>query len=235
MLLLPVDGLIVAFHMAKAPHPHRDRYDVSGNVEAEYVDAEQTVLVNRLGETDLSRLQVLEEHALAKAYETLLGEVRVDTRLTAELILHIHQRIFGDLFDWAGRWRTVNISKPGITWPPPAYLEENVRQFEKDVLQPLQAPTLGDDETFCKAVAKIQAEFLVIHPFREGNARTIKLLTDLLAVQSGRPMLVYNQSEEGRDRYILAASQGFKRNYAPMEEVIRQALKDARIPPEARP
>ncbi len=218
-----------------AKKPLRDRYDVSGNVEAEYVDAEQTVLVNKLGISDLHTLQVLEERALAKAYETLLTEVRVDTRLTAELILHIHRRIFGELFDWAGRWRTVNISKPGITWPPPAYLDENIRQFERDVLQPLDASALGDEATLCSAVAKIQSEFLVIHPFREGNARTIKVVTDLLAVQTGRAMLVYDQTDEGRDRYIFAASQAFKRNYGPMEEIIRQAAQAGRRPPGGLP
>jgi hypothetical protein len=37
--------------MAENPHPHRGRYDVTGNVEAEFVDAEQTLLVNKLGIT----------------------------------------------------------------------------------------------------------------------------------------------------------------------------------------
>ena len=39
--------------MVKEPTKRSDRYDVSGNVEAEYVDAEQTVLVNKKGITDL--------------------------------------------------------------------------------------------------------------------------------------------------------------------------------------
>jgi len=60
----------------------RGRYDVSGNLEAEYVDAEKTVLVNKPGITDLDTLQVAEEEALAAAYETLLGEVRMDTPMT---------------------------------------------------------------------------------------------------------------------------------------------------------
>jgi cell filamentation protein len=41
-----------------------DRYDVSGNVEAEYVDAEKAVLVNKKGITDLRALQVAEEELL---------------------------------------------------------------------------------------------------------------------------------------------------------------------------
>jgi cell filamentation protein len=213
-------------------HPqHRDRYDVTGNVEAEYVDTDQTVLVNKLGITDLHELQVREEEALVHAYDTLLDEIRTDTSMTVELIRYIHQRIFGELYQWAGRWRTVNISKPGVTWPPPAYLDENMALLEKNFLARYPADALKGDEQFCQAVAQIQGEFLVVHPFREGNARAIKLLTDLLAAQTGRPLLQYDQGESGRDLYILAASQAFKRNYQPMIEIIRQALATAKRAP----
>jgi cell filamentation protein len=214
--------------MPDRPDRRQDRYDVSGNVEAQYADENQTVLVNLKGITDLETLQVAEEEALARAYETLLGEVRADTPMTSDLVRHIHQRIFGDLYAWAGHWRTVWISKPGITWPPPDFLDQAMRDFEQATLQKYPAASLGTDETFCRAVGKIQGEFLVIHPLREGNARTIKVLTNLLAVQTGRPFLKYDQSETGAERYIAAAKAAFKKYYAPMVEVIQQALAAAR-------
>ena len=214
---------------------HQVPYDVTGNVEAEYVDANSTVLVNKLGITDLRELQLLEEEGLVNAYELLLHEIRTDTPLTSELIRYVHGQIFGQLYEWAGRWRTVNISKPGVMWPPPAFLDDNMRVFERDVLSKLPASTLNNDVSFCEAVAHIQGEFLVIHPFREGNARTIKLATDLLAAQSDRPPLRYDQSDTDRDEYILAASQAFDRNYEPLAKIIRQALFDARHGPSTAP
>ncbi len=214
--------------MAKEPHKHRDRYDVSGNVETQYVDPEQTVFINKRGITDLSTLQRAEEEALAQAYEMLLTEVRMDTTMTCELLCHIHGRIFSELYEWAGRWRTVWISKPGITWPAPDFLEQNMNTFEQNVLAKYPPRMLRDDNAFCTAVGEIQGEFLVIHPFREGNARTIKLLCDLLAVQSGRPLLIYDQSEEGKDAYITATQAAFKRQYAPITSIIQQALSLAR-------
>jgi cell filamentation protein len=214
--------------MDDPPRPRRDRYDTSGNPEAEYVDAAKAVLKNKRGITDLHALQVAEEEALAAAYETLVGEVRMDTPMTCELLRHIHSRIFGDLYAWAGRWRTLWISKPGITWPPPDFLEKNMQAFEHEVLAKYPTSALADDEPFCAAVAKIQGEFLVIHPFREGNARTIKLMTNLLAVQTGRPLLVYDPTEEGQRRYIAAATAAFRKDYAPMAAVIRRALETAR-------
>lgn len=145
--------------MADDSSKHRDRYDVSGNVEAEFVDPSQLVLVNKRNVVDLNELQLLEEEFLAKAYETLVSEVCVDTTITCDLI----------------------------------------------------------------------------HPFREGNARTIKLVTDLLASQTGRPLLAYDQTECGRDLYIAAASQAFGRNFAPMEAVIRRALSTAKGAPPTPP
>ncbi len=206
---------------SKRPH---NRYNVSGNVEVQYVDAAETVLRNKPGITDLVALQMAEEKSLALAYRDLLLEVRTDTPLTCDLIRHIHARIFGSLYEWAGRWRTVWISKPDITWPAPDFLDANMQKYEQNVLRKFPAINLGEDRAFCAAVGEIQSEFLVIHPFREGNARTIKLATNLIAAQTGRPLLVYDESEDGQRQYIEAAKAAFKRNYVPMIEIIRQAL-----------
>jgi cell filamentation protein len=214
--------------MVDEPKKHRDRYDVSGNVEAEYVDAGNTVLVNKKGIADLRTLQLAEEEALAQAYEKLLGEVRMDTPMTCKLLRHIHLRIFGELYEWAGRWRTVWISKPDVTWPAPDFLDRNMQEFERNVLGKYPAGALREDDAFCAAVGEIQGEFLVIHPFREGNARTIKVMSNILAIQTGRPLLVYDSTEEGQEQYIEAAKAAFKKQYTSMREIISQALARAR-------
>lgn len=210
------------------PAARKDRYDVTGNVEGLYVDEAQKILVNKRAITDLETLERLEEEGLFHAYEALLGQTRIDTPMTSRLLRHIHQQIFGDLYEWAGRWRTVTISKAGITWPPPTYLERAMDEFERTVLQTYPAAALENDDAFCRAASEMQGEFLAIHPFREGNARTIKLMTDLLAAQTGRPLLVYDASEEGRERYIAVAQAALTRDYGPMEDLIRQALAAAR-------
>ena len=89
-----------------------------------------------------------------------------------------------------------------------------MEQFERDVLAQHPAASLTDDQSFCQAAGEIQGEFLVIHPFREGNARTIKLMTDLLAAQTGGPLLLYDESEAGKQAYIDAAKAAFKKNRA---------------------
>jgi cell filamentation protein len=206
----------------------RDRYDVSGNPEAQFIDAAQTVLRNRKGITDLRTLQAEEEAALAGAYSLLLGEVRSDTPITSELIRYAHGAIFGDLYDWAGRWRTVRISKGQTGWPPPDFLEGAMQAFEEEVLRRYPASGLADDGAFCAAVGHVQGEFLAIHPFREGNARTIKLVTDLLAAQTRRLPLRYDMTSAGASAYVEAAKAAMRKDYGPMTAVIRDALAATR-------
>ena len=130
--------------MSNKSGQRRDRYDTSGNVEAEYIDAAQLVLKNKRRIIDLRELQLAEEEALAEAYHLLFREVRMQTPMTSDLIRHIHTRIFGDIFEWAGKWRTVWISKPGTTWPPPDFLQPSMETFEREVLAKHRANTLSD-------------------------------------------------------------------------------------------
>ncbi|MEP3479747.1 MAG: Fic family protein [Fuerstiella sp.] len=205
-----------------------DKYDVSGNVEAQFADESEDVLVNKLGIKELEPLQLKEEEGLATAYEILFSEVRTDTVLTTQLVRHVHDRIFGELFEWAGRWRTVVISKPGAIWPPPQYLDAAMKSFETEILSKCESADLVSDDVFVEISAEVQGEFLAIHPFREGNARTIKLVNDLLAAQTNRPMLKYDQSDAGRDEYINAAKAAMAaQDYRPMQSIIRTALQQA--------
>ncbi len=212
----------VCYDSMSDPHP-TSRYSVGGS-ENEYMDDQHTVLKNKKGLIDLQALYLEEEKALAKAYEFLLGEVRSDTPITSELIRYVHGVVFGDLYNWAGRWRTVTISKPGVTWPPPDYLDDAMREFEREVLAAYPASSLKTDQKFCKALGHIKGEFLAIHPFREGNARTIKLVTDLLAVQTGRLPLIYDDSNQGKTKYIEAAKAAMLKEYDLMTACMREAL-----------
>ena len=190
------------------------RYSVGGS-ENEYMDLGQTILKNKKDIADLRALFIEEEKTLARAYELLLDEMRSDTPISSDLIKHIHGRIFSDLYEWAGRWRTASISKEGTTWPPPDYLGEAMIAFERDVLAKFPATSLMSDDLFCKAIGHIQGEFV----------------TDVLAVQTGRLALVYDPSDIGRDRYIEAARSALLQNYEPMIAVITSALSASKRSP----
>ena len=75
-----------------------------------------------------------------------------------------------------------------------------------------------------QAIAEVHVEFILIHPFREGNGRLSRLLADVMAVQAGHAPLDYSSWEAEKARYIGAIHAGCSGNYAPMCTCVRQAL-----------
>ena len=81
-----------------------------------------------------------------------------------------------------------------------------------------------DTDTLAEAMAITHVEFILIHPFREGNGRLSRLLADVMAVQSGRGPLDYSAWNEHKAAYIQAIHQGVEMNYALMKQLVVQAL-----------
>ena len=67
-------------------------------------------------------------------------------------------------------------------------------------------------------------EFILIHPFREGNGRVSRLLADVMAVQSGREPLDCSAWNANKAGYIQAIHHGLQMNFAPMKRLVAQGL-----------
>ncbi|MFN4865770.1 MAG: Fic family protein [Cyanobium sp.] len=73
-------------------------------------------------------------------------------------------------------------------------------------------------------LAEVHLEFVLIHPFREGNGRIARLLMDVMACQAGIGPLDYSAWDQDRETYFGAIRAGAVMNSVPMEEQIRQVL-----------
>ena len=77
-----------------------------------------------------------------------------------------------------------------------------------------------------QALALTHAEFVLIHPFREGNGRLVRLLNTVMALQAGLPALDYGDiAGRGKRGYIAAIHAAQGRDYGPMEQVFRKILR----------
>lgn len=200
----------------------------AGNPENTFYEGEPQILVNKLGIRDAAEMRRQEKLALGNAYQTVLSS-RTHSQITAATFKAIHAAIFGELYEWAGRWRTVNIAKDGMKWPNAAFLEQSMQSFEKDVLQPVNASELRSEGDFCRAAARIHGEFIAVHPFREGNGRTARLACDLLAINAGLPILRYDRSPAGIERYVHANKLVvYRADYSLLEDVFAEAIGRAR-------
>jgi cell filamentation protein len=96
----------------------------------------------------------------------------------------VHRYIFQDVYDWAGRFRTVNISKGGHLFGLAGFLDGALQQL----LEKLAAENYlsGLDATaFAQRAAWFLGEINAAHPFREGNGRTQREFLRELALKAG--------------------------------------------------
>lgn len=81
-----------------------------------------------------------------------------------------------------------------------------------------------DPDALVHAIAVTHVEFILIHPFREGNGRLSRLLADVMAVQAARDPLDYSSWERHKDDYIGAIHAGMAHDYSPMARLVAEAL-----------
>lgn len=143
------------------------------------------VLRNKLGVQSKREMDRVEYEAFLRAQEAALEELTSRTRFTARLLCRMHGDWLGGVYEWAGQYRTVDVSKDGFTWPPAALVPQNMENFGRGLLHTNTPCLAGPVPEVAQRIAEVHAELLLIHPFREGNGRLARWLADLMALQAG--------------------------------------------------
>lgn len=101
-----------------------------------------------------------------------------------------------------------------------------MEEFEKGQLAKYTPCNFRDKNKIIRALAEVQVEFILIHPFREGNGRVARLIVTLMALQAGLPLLDFSTVKlKKKDKYFAAVRAGIDKNYKPMEEIFKEILK----------
>lgn len=203
------------------------RYDVSGLVEAQYEAGSQNmVLRNLLGIIDPDEMDRMEARALFKATDMLIREYDQEHQFTAADICYIHKTWLGEIYEWAGRYRRINITKDDFTFAMAAQIHKLMEQFERYQLAQYTPCAFKKRKEVVKALAEVHTELLLIHPFREGNGRVARLLSLLMALQAELPILDFSLIGGHKKReYIKAVHAGIDRNYQPMEALFSEIIE----------
>lgn len=203
------------------------RYDVSGLVEAQYeAGSNDMVLRNLLGIIDPDEMDRVEARALAKATDILIRKYDQEHQFTAADTCHFHKTWLGKVYEWAGRYRKINITKDDFTFAMAAQIHKLMEQFEQSQLTQYTPCEFKNREEVVKALAEVHTELLLIHPFREGNGRVARLLSMLMALQAELPILDFSLiSEHKKKEYITAVHAGMDRNYQPMEALFSEIIE----------
>lgn len=184
------------------------------------------VLRNLLGITDLQDMDEAETTLLLQLYQAVLEEAFPDRRLTVADLKQWHRLWLGNVYEWAGRERSVNLGKGGFHFAAATQVPRLLETFERDCLARFTPCHTEEAAAIC-AIAEVHVEFILIHPFREGNGRLSRLLADVMAMQAGHQPLDYSSWDKDKAAYFGAIQAGLAGDYSPMQRCVAQAWQDA--------
>ena len=197
------------------------RYDVSDLTEAQFESgSNELVLKNRLGIKSAQEMDVAEARALERAMSSVIRSYGEGHHFTAADLSSLHKDWLGEIYEWAGKYRQVNISKDDFPFAAAAQVPKLMALFERDVLQRNTPCTFKDRTEIIRALAETHVELVLIHPFREGNGRLARILSILMALQAGLPLLDFSLiAGVEKETYFAAVQEGMAKNYQPMEKL----------------
>ena len=170
-------------------------------------------LENKLGITESADLAREEEKISKKKAIELFESGYLDSLEpgTYLSLAQIHKYLFEDVYDFAGKLRTVNLAKGSFRFAPLMYLEAALANIDK-----------MPQSTFDEIVEKY-VEMNIAHPFREGNGRSTRIWLDLM-LKKGIGKVV-DWSRVDKEDYLLAMERSPIRDIE-IKHLLRAALTD---------
>lgn len=150
--------------------------------EDPYSDPVTGVLYNKLGLGTATELEAAERE-ITQAALILLDESPVSPTYDLPHLQEIHNRIFGDIYAWAGQIRTVAIAK-GATFCLPQYIDSSAAVIFRQLHGEDSLRGLSRD-AFVGRLTHYLGEVNALHPFREGNGRAQRAFLGQLARDAG--------------------------------------------------
>ncbi|RFC34197.1 MAG: cell filamentation protein [Candidatus Nitrotoga sp. MKT] len=169
------------------------------------------ILENKLNITDQIELAKAEEKISKQKAKQLFdsGEIhKVEVGAFAGLSF-IHAYLFGDIYDFAGKIRDVNIAKGDFRFAPLMYLEASLKHIDA-------MPQANFDEIIEKYV-----EMNVAHPFREGNGRATRIWLDLILKKEIQQVVDWNRVD--KEEYLSAMQRSVVKDLE-IKALLKQAL-----------
>lgn len=170
-------------------------------------------LENKLGITTPSQL-AREEERISKKKAAMLFESGILNNLPAgkfSTLQAIHKHLFEDIYEFAGKLRTVNIAKGNFRFAPVLYLQAALENIDK-------MPQGTFDEIIEKYV-----EMNIAHPFREGNGRSARIWLDHMLKKEIN--MVVDWSKVDKEDYLLAMERSPIKDIE-IKHILKAALTD---------
>lgn len=178
---------------------------------------------NLLNISDSKLLNEEEAKGIIKA-EEFIYDLEESTEISTELILQLHKVAFGNLYDWAGKWRQSDF-KVGSHLPP-SY--QNVPTLMYQFIEELnfRLSKIESLDQLVSTIAYAHHKMVHIHPFNNGNGRSARLLSDLIALMNGYDhIILYHREGEARKIYLEAIRAADDYDFTLLENLIKPQVR----------
>ncbi len=171
------------------------------------------ILDNKLGITNQIELSQAEEKISKQKAKQLFDSNDIAKVAIGrfEGLAYIHHYLFGDIYEFAGKIREVNISKDDFRFAPVIYLEVSLQNIDKMA-----------QSSFDEIVEKY-VEMNIAHPFREGNGRATRIWLDLILKKELKQVIDWNSVD--KDEYLSAMKRSVVKDIE-IKHLLKQALTD---------
>lgn len=194
-----------------------DKYGVG---EDAYCYPGSTVLRNKLDIRDETTLSEAEQQLTAIAADNV--EFNPPPYDLAYL-QNIHRRLFSDLYEWAGELRTVGMAKQDTRFCQPTFMAQEASKIFKRMATANWFEGMNRADLIV-AVADAYSDINVIHPFREGNGRSQRILFEHLIMNAGFEISWWNIE---KDEWLFANIAAYNCVLEPMEKVFEKCIGHA--------
>jgi cell filamentation protein len=198
-----------------------------------YIYYENTnIPINKRHIRDLNILEEEERKLLLNGYSYFHKNLKEITIFDEKYFKELHHKTFTRLYSFAGKYRTVNISKGYTTFCQVRFLENT----SKEIFQKLASENHLKDYSqkikteFAKRISFYMCELIALHPFFELNGRITRLFFDMIATYNGYEYIDYQNAlkiEDGDNIFIKASIGCMLGNDNKMYQIILNGLKKA--------
>lgn len=193
-------------------------YSIDGTQENCYPDT--SVLINKLSIKNQELLN-LAETRIVTAMNIKAEKTAIFENVNFEFYKNLHKQLFGDLYEWAGTVRNINISKKGTVFCNADDLEKTGKlKFQR--LAELNYLKKLNKSTFLDELSELYHDLNMLHPFREGNGRTLRLFITLLVRNAGYNL---NFSECDSDLLMIATIKAAQGDLSLLREVFEELVR----------
>ena len=165
--------------------------------------------------TELTETEI--EITSAKLFE--LQSTPIKGQFDFRHLCKIHEHIFKDLFDWAGKPRTVDIGKGNIfclVQYIPSYANDIFSKYYKEC-----NTVKNDQAVFINMLTKHYADVNALHPFREGNGRTQREFARELCLSCG---YAFDLTKTHHEEMLNASIASFNGDNTKLEQIFKHAI-----------